>query len=54
MDPQFTDLKALDIWRRALVSSVRLEAPDLSARQMALLLSVYRRRHTRCAGWSSP
>jgi len=41
MDPQFTDLKALDIWRRALVSSVRLEAPDLSARQMALLLSVY-------------
>lgn len=41
MDPQFTDLKALDIWRRALVSSVRLEAPDLSAQQMALLLSVY-------------
>lgn len=41
MNPQFTDLKALDIWRRALVSSVRLEAPDLSARQMALLLSVY-------------
>ena len=41
MDPQFTDQKALDIWRRALVSSVRLEAPDLSARQMALLLSVY-------------
>ena len=41
MDPQFTDLKALDIWRRALVSSIRLEAPDLSARQMALLLSVY-------------
>ena len=41
MDPQFTDLKALDIWRHALVSSVRLEAPDLSARQMALLLSVY-------------
>ncbi len=41
MDPQFTDLKALDIWRRALVSSIRLEAPDLSARQMGLLLSVY-------------
>ena len=41
MDPQFNDLKALYIWRRALVSSVRLEAPDLSARQMALLLSVY-------------
>jgi DNA-binding MarR family transcriptional regulator len=41
MDPQFTDLKVLDIWRRALVSSLRLEAPDLSSRQMALLLSVY-------------
>ncbi len=41
MDPQFTDLKALDIWRRAIISSVRLEAPDLSARQMAMLLSVY-------------
>ena len=41
MKPQFTDLKALDIWRRTLVSSVRLEGPDLSARQMALLLSVY-------------
>ena len=32
---------ALDIWCRALVESVRREAPDLSARQMALLLSVY-------------
>ncbi len=31
---------ALDIWRHALVESVRREAPDLSARQMALLLSV--------------
>lgn len=41
MNPEFTDLKALDIWRRAIVESVRLEAPDLSARQMGLLLSVY-------------
>lgn len=32
---------ALDIWRHALVESVRREAPDLSARQMALLLSVH-------------
>ena len=36
-----TDLQALDMWRRAIVSSVRIEAPDLSARQMALLLTVY-------------
>lgn len=41
MNSDFTDLKALDIWRRAIVESVRLEAPDLSARQMGLLLSVY-------------
>ena len=41
MDSEFTDLKALDIWRRTIISSVRLEAPDLSARQMALLLNVY-------------
>jgi len=41
VDEGFTDLKALDIWRQALVSSLRLDAPDLSARQMGLLLSVY-------------
>ncbi len=41
MGIEFSDLKALDIWRRAIVESVRLEAPDLSARQMGLLLSVY-------------
>jgi DNA-binding MarR family transcriptional regulator len=29
------------MWRHALVASVRGEAPDLSARQMALMLSVY-------------
>lgn len=41
MGTEFSDLKALDIWRRAIVESVRLEAPDLSARQMGLLLNVY-------------
>ncbi len=41
MAAELTDLQALDMWRRAIVSSVRIEAPDLSARQMALLLSVY-------------
>ena len=41
MVAEFDELKALDIWRRAIVESVRLGAPDLSARQMSLLLSVY-------------
>lgn len=38
------DLKppqALDLWRRALVETVRREQPDLSARQLALMLTVY-------------
>ena len=38
---EISELEALDIWRRATVASVRRDAPDLSARQMALLLSVY-------------
>ena len=41
MVKEFDELKALDIWRRAIVESVRLDAPDLSARQMSLFLSVY-------------
>ena len=41
MGGELTELQALDIWRRAIVNSVRLEAPDLSARQMGLLLTVY-------------
>ena len=36
-----TDLDPLDIWRRAMVDNVRRDAPDLSARQMAVLLTVY-------------
>ncbi len=35
------NLVALGLWRKALVASVRLDGPDLSARQMALLLTVY-------------
>ncbi len=35
------DLQNLELWRHALVSSVRADTPDLSARQMALMLSVY-------------
>src|SRR5271170_4213612 len=34
-------LQSLELWRHALVASVRGEAPDLSARQMALMLCVY-------------
>lgn len=41
MSHDLTTLQALDIWRRAGVASVRRDAPDLTARQMALLLSVY-------------
>lgn len=33
--------QALELWRGAIVDSVRRDAPDLSARQMALLLTVY-------------
>ena len=36
-----TNLDPLDIWRRAMVDNVRRDAPDLSARQMAVLLTVY-------------
>ncbi|MEE9140793.1 MAG: MarR family transcriptional regulator [Alphaproteobacteria bacterium] len=32
---------ALNLWRGVLVETVRREGPDLSARQMAVLLSVY-------------
>lgn len=35
------NLRALGLWRTALVESVRQDGPDLSARQMALLLTVY-------------
>lgn len=38
---QISEFKALELWRHTLVASVRGDAPDLSARQMALMLSVY-------------
>lgn len=34
-------VQALDLWRRAMVEGVRRDTPDLSARQMAVLLTVY-------------
>lgn len=33
--------KALDMWRGALVEMVRRDGPDLTSRQMAVLLTVY-------------
>ncbi len=33
--------QALDIWRGAIVESVRRDSPDLTARQMAILTTVY-------------
>ena len=33
--------KALNMWRKALVEIVRRDEPDLTSRQMAVLLSVY-------------
>ena len=38
---QLTDMQGLDLWRRASVAGVREESPDLSARQMAVVLTVY-------------
>ncbi len=35
------NLKVLGLWRAALVESVRRAGPDLSARQFALMLTVY-------------
>jgi DNA-binding MarR family transcriptional regulator len=35
------DVRALNVWRKVLVTSVRSKGPDLSARQMALMLTVY-------------
>ncbi len=34
-------LPALELWRRTIVSSVRDDTPDLTTRQMAVLLTVY-------------
>ncbi len=33
--------QALELWRRVTVAGVRADVPDLSARQMAVLLTVY-------------
>ncbi|MDA0662631.1 MAG: MarR family transcriptional regulator [Proteobacteria bacterium] len=38
---QLSSTEVLNLWRGALVESVRRDAPDLTARQLALLLTVY-------------
>ena len=39
--PKLSTQQALNLWRQSLTASVRGSGPDLSARQMAILLSVY-------------
>jgi DNA-binding MarR family transcriptional regulator len=41
MPDALDELKALDLWRRTITTAVRRDAPDLSSRQMALLLTIY-------------
>ncbi len=41
MAAALTSQQALRLWHHALSSSVRAEGPDLSARQMAILMQVY-------------
>ena len=41
MPNRLSSTQILDLWRGALVETVRRDRPDLSARQMALLLTVY-------------
>jgi DNA-binding MarR family transcriptional regulator len=41
MSVDLTPNEALDLWRHVLVDSVRQAGPDLSARQLALVLTVY-------------
>lgn len=41
MAVEFSMHQALQVWRTTLVDSVRADGPDLSARQMAILLIVY-------------
>jgi len=41
MAVELTKQQALKLWHQAMLSSVRAEGPDLSARQMAIFLQVY-------------
>lgn len=37
---ELSERECLDLWRRAVCSSVRSDAPDLTARQQAILMTV--------------
>ncbi|TAD89323.1 MAG: MarR family transcriptional regulator [Alphaproteobacteria bacterium] len=39
--PPLSATDALELWRQAAVETVRRDAPDLTARQLAVLLTVY-------------
>eukprot|EP00752_Nemacystus_decipiens_P015380 g13713.t1 len=41
MTVEISPAEALSLWRGALSESVRRDGPDLSARQMAVLMTVY-------------
>ena len=41
MATRLTTQQALDLWRSTVCAGVRDESPDLSARQIAILLTVY-------------
>ena len=40
MDLVRDEVEALDLWRRVTVTTVRSDAPDLTARQLAVLMTV--------------
>ena len=41
MPIELSSTQILDLWRGALVESLKRDAPDLTARQLAVLLTVY-------------
>lgn len=41
MGTELTSMQALTLWHDVVLETVRRDSPDLSARQLAILLSVY-------------
>ncbi|MAB11353.1 MAG: MarR family transcriptional regulator, partial [Hyphomonas sp.] len=37
---QLSEREGLELWRRAVTASVRSDAPDLTARQQAILMTI--------------
>ncbi len=40
--PELSPQQALDVWRLSISESVRRDGPDLTARQMAVILAIYK------------